>query len=83
MRVNVLLFARLREMAGRSTLSCDVPAGATIADVWTAVAAQHPALAPFGTAVSCALNEDFARMHSPVHDKDEVAFLPPVSGGAR
>ena len=82
MRVNVLLFARLREIAGQSTLSCDVPAGATIADVWTAVAGQHPALAPFGKAVSCALNEDFARMQSPVHDKDEVAFLPPVSGGA-
>ena len=66
MRVNVLLFARLREIAGQSALTCDVAAGATIADVWKAVAAMHPDLAPFGAAVSCARNEDFARMHTTV-----------------
>ena len=81
MRVNVLLFARLREIAGRSALTCEVAPGATIADVWRSVAAEHPDLAPFGAAVSCARNEDFARMSSPVHDRDEIAFLPPVSGG--
>jgi molybdopterin synthase catalytic subunit len=59
-----------------------VPAGATIADVWRAVAAAHPALAPFGASVSCARNEDFARMQAPVTDGDAIAFLPPVSGGA-
>jgi molybdopterin converting factor subunit 1 len=82
MRVSVQLFARLRELAGRDTLECDVPAGATMADVWRAVAAAHPALAPFGASVSCARNEDFARMRTPVGEGDTVAFLPPVSGGA-
>jgi molybdopterin converting factor subunit 1 len=82
MRVKVLLFARLREIAGQSTLSCDVAVGATIADVWQAIALTHPELAPFGGAVSCARNEDFARMQTPVNDEDEIAFLPPVSGGA-
>ena len=82
MRVKVLLFARLREIAGQSALSCDVAPGATIADVWQAIAMAHPGLAPFGAAVSCARNEDFARMQTPVKDEDEIAFLPPVSGGA-
>jgi molybdopterin converting factor subunit 1 len=82
MRVTVLLFARLREMAGQSSIECEVPDGATIADVWHAVAGRYPAIVPFATAVSCARNEDFARMTSPVHDHDEIAFLPPVSGGA-
>ena len=82
MRVKVLLFARLREIAGQSALTCEVAPGATIADVWKAMAGTHPELAPFGTAVSCARNEDFARMQTPVQDNDEIAFLPPVSGGA-
>jgi molybdopterin converting factor subunit 1 len=82
MRVSVQLFARLRELAGRTDLTCDVPAGATIRDVWQAVATTHPALEPFGGSVSCAKNEDFARMTAPVQPDDVIAFLPPVSGGA-
>lgn len=81
MRVTVLLFARLRELVGRSEVECDVAAGASVADVWQALAAGHPALEPFGGSVSCAVNEDFARPDARVHDGDTVAFLPPVSGG--
>jgi molybdopterin converting factor subunit 1 len=82
MRVSVQLFARLRELAGRAELTCDVPAGATIADVWQHVTRQHSSLGPYRASVSCARNEDFARMTTPVHDGDAIAFLPPVSGGA-
>jgi molybdopterin converting factor subunit 1 len=82
MRVTVQLFARLRELAGQPELTCDVPEGATIATVWQELAAAYPALEPFGRSISCALNEDFARMRSSVRDGDTVAFLPPVSGGA-
>ncbi len=82
MRVSVQFFARLRDLAGRADVECDVPAGATIGDVWRAVAAAHPALAPYGSSVSCARNEDFARMNTPVREGDAIAFLPPVSGGA-
>jgi molybdopterin converting factor subunit 1 len=82
MRVTVQLFARLRELAGRADLAVDAAAGATIRDVWTIVATAHPALAPYEQSVSCALNEDFARMTAVVKDGDAIAFLPPVSGGA-
>jgi len=82
-RVNVQVFARLRELAGGvSEHTCDVSPGATVRDVWDAMARTHPALAPFGASVSCAVNEDFARSTTPVRDGDQVAFLPPVSGGA-
>lgn len=82
MRVTVQVFARLRELAGRSEWSCEVAAGATIGDVWDRVATDHPALAPFGRTVSCARNAEFARRTTIVADGDEIAFLPPVSGGA-
>lgn len=81
MRVTVRLFARLRELAGHETFAVDVPDSATAADVWTQVTTAHPALAPFGRAISVAVNAEFARMTSPVRDADDVAFLPPVSGG--
>ena len=80
--MTVRLFARLRELAGDGAMACELPAGASVGDVWRAVATRHPALEPFGRSVSCAVNEDFAPMQAPVHDGDEVAFLPPVSGGS-
>jgi molybdopterin synthase sulfur carrier subunit len=81
MRVKVQLFARLRELAGRGECDCDVPAGSSVADVWRALTDRHASLEPFGGAISCALNADFARMNAEVREGDEVAFLPPVSGG--
>lgn len=81
MRVSVLLFARLRELAGAAEFDCDVPAGATIQTVWQTAVSRYEALSGFSAAVSCARNEDFARMTSPVADGDQIAFLPPVSGG--
>jgi molybdopterin converting factor subunit 1 len=79
--VTVRLFARLREAAGRSEWDCDVPPGASVADVWRALTAQYPSLEPFGGSVTCAINADFAKPAAHVREGDEVAFLPPVSGG--
>jgi molybdopterin converting factor subunit 1 len=82
MRVKVLFFARLRELAGRSEWTCEVADGARVRDIWSAASAAHPSLAPFQSAVSCAINADFATSGAAVRDGDEVAFLPPVSGGS-
>ena len=59
-----------------------MPAGATVQDVWAALVAAHPAAAVYERSMSCAVNLDYARMTAPVADGDEVAFLPPVSGGS-
>ncbi len=81
MRVRVKLFAQLRDLAGAGDVECDVPDAATVRDVWQALAATHPALTPFASSVSCAINADYAKRHTAVRAGDEVAFLPPVSGG--
>ena len=81
MRVTVRLFARLRDIVGTGELDRELPAGATAQDVWNAIAAEHTGLAAYAAVSSCAVNEEYARFTSPVHDGDEVAFLPPVSGG--
>ena len=81
MRVTVRLFARLRDIAGSAELARDLAPGTTIRSVWRQLADEYPALAPYERSVSSAVNADYARMDTPLHDGDEVAFLPPVSGG--
>jgi molybdopterin converting factor small subunit len=59
-----------------------VPPGASVADVWRAIEGAHPAVQPLAKTVSAAVNAEFASMTTTVHEGDEIAFLPPVSGGA-
>ena len=81
MRVKIRLFARLREIAGADELEREVPDGSTLSGVWQALAGEFPAMAPYHRAISGAVNADYARLDAAVADGDEVAFLPPVSGG--
>ncbi len=76
------VFARLREIAGRQEWACDVPDGSSAGDVWQILVEAHPALVEFTSAVSCAVNADFASMRARLSEGDDVAFLPPVSGGS-
>jgi molybdopterin converting factor subunit 1 len=80
-RVTVRLFARLREIAGAPELQREMASPSTLAGVWDMLAAEFPAMAPYRGSVSGALNAEYARMDTSVVDGDEVAFLPPVSGG--
>jgi molybdopterin converting factor subunit 1 len=81
MRVTVRLFARLRDIAGAAELAREVTPGATIGAVWHQLADEYPELAPYGRSLSSAVNADYARMDHVLGEGDEVAFLPPVSGG--
>jgi molybdopterin converting factor subunit 1 len=81
MRVTVRLFARLRDIAGAGELARDVAGGATVGTVWSGLVADYPALSPYEKSISCAVNADYSRFSAAVADGDEVAFLPPVSGG--
>ena len=81
MRVTVRLFARLRDIAGASELARDLAPGATIGDLWRQLAGEFPDLANYERSISSAITADYARMTQVVSDGDEVAFLPPVSGG--
>ena len=81
MRVTVRLFARLRDLAGTGELVRELPDAATVQTVWTALTAEMPSLAQYEGSMSVAVNAEYARMAAALHDGDEVAFLPPVSGG--
>ena len=81
MRVTTRCFASLREIAGDRGL-LDLAEGARLADAWAALAAQHPGLQAHGPHVRGARNRALAGWDEPLADGDEVAFLPPVSGGS-
>jgi molybdopterin converting factor subunit 1 len=81
MRVTVRLFARLRDLAGAGELVRDVAGPATVQTVWNGLVAEVPALVEYERNLSVAVNAEYARMAASVNEGDEIAFLPPVSGG--
>lgn len=80
--VRVRLFARLRELAGFEVETVEVPPESTVADVYAALRQTHPGFQVEMESVRAALNQEFADWDEVVSDGDEVAFIPPVSGGA-
>jgi molybdopterin converting factor subunit 1 len=81
--VTIRLFARLRELVGASELQRTLPAPATAHTAWDLLAREFPSIAEYEATISCAVNEEYARLSAPLTEGDEVAFLPPVSGGAQ
>ena len=81
-RVHVRLFAMQRELAGTRALDLSLPSGATIEDAWTEVVRLHPSLAPGRPALRFARNGAYAPADTLLGEDDEVAMIPPVSGGS-
>ena len=81
MHVTIRLFARLREVTGTTDLTRSIPDGSTAADAWQALVAEFPPLAEHTGSISVAVNEEYAKPATLLRDGDEIAFLPPVSGG--
>lgn len=81
MRVTIRLFGRLHDLAGANELQRDLPDEATVAAAWDQLAREFPSMGAYGRSVSAAVNADFSRMTTHLAEGDEVAFLPPVSGG--
>jgi len=82
LRVHVRLFAMQRELAGTRGLDLELPAGATVEDAWVALVERFPVLAPGRPAVRFGVNGGYAPAETELGDGDEVAMIPPVSGGA-
>ena len=82
LRVRVRLFAMQREIAGTREVEIDLREGATIEDAWSALVAQFPNLAPGRAAVRFARNGTYTEAATELVNGDEVAMIPPVSGGA-
>jgi molybdopterin converting factor subunit 1 len=81
MRVTIKLFARLRDIVGVAELVREVDAPATIDRVWAGLTREFPALNAYSASVSAARNAEYVPRSAEVGEGDEVAFLPPVSGG--
>src|SRR4051812_50012088 len=71
-----------REAAGRRELRVELPAGAVVEDAWAAAVREVPALAPGRSSVRFAVNGDYADPTRSLADGDELACIPPVSGGS-
>jgi MoaE-MoaD fusion protein len=82
MRVRVLFFGQLKEIVGRATDEVDLADGARVEDLFARYGTSYPQLAGFRGSVVASINQEFANWLAPLATGDEVAFLPPVSGGA-
>ena len=78
--IKVLLFGAAADRAGTRQVELPVDGG-TLADLWTFLVEGHPDLAPMRDTLAFAVNGEYARMDAGVSPGDEVAVLPPVSGG--
>lgn len=82
LRVEVLLFGRLREAAGERSLRVEAPEGATPRRLWMGLETGVPALRGGDRGVRVAVNEMYTDWERPLSEGDVVAFIPPVAGGA-
>jgi molybdopterin converting factor subunit 1 len=82
MRARVLFFGMLKEIAGRAAEDAEFPDGADLRVVFEHYATELPRLKEMASSIVVARNQEFAPLSTALADGDEVAFLPPVSGGA-
>jgi molybdopterin converting factor subunit 1 len=82
MRIKLRYFASLRERLKRSEETVEVPEGATVATVWEMLKKERPELAAIERSVAFAVAQEYVDKTHPLQDNDELAFIPPVSGGS-
>ena len=81
-RLTIKLFATLRERARTSELDREFPAGTTVGEIWQRLLGEFPGLGGHHDGVAYAVNHEYVKEDYRPGDRDEVAFIPPVSGGA-
>ena len=79
--IKVLFFGAAADRAGTREIGLDVQNGATLAEIWPLIVEQYADLAPMRDTLAFAVNGEYARGEVVVSPGDEVAVLPPVSGG--
>lgn len=81
-RLTIKLFATLRERAQTAEFAREFPAGVSVSEIWQHLLAEFPALGGHTSGVGFAVNHEYVEADFRPRDRDEVAFIPPVSGGA-
>ena len=81
MKVKVKFFAILRERVGTGEITKEIREGSTVAQLWEALKQDYPKLASAEMRLVYAVNQDYVRADHVLKERDEVVFVPPVSGG--
>jgi molybdopterin converting factor subunit 1 len=81
MRVAVKLFAAARDLTNQAEVTLELPPGADVAELRMLLMTQFPSLAPLAGRSLIAVNSEYAGDATPILEGDEVALIPPVSGG--
>jgi molybdopterin converting factor subunit 1 len=81
LRVKILFFGRVRELVGLTEEIREIPEATTLHGLFQAYIDRFPRLADFRPSLVASRNQEFAAWNTPLANGDEVAFLPPVSGG--
>ena len=81
MRVDVLFFGQLKDIVGRPAVAAELPEDARMETVFARFASEYPKLREMAGSIAMARNQEFVTLDEPLADGDEVAFMPPVSGG--
>ncbi len=82
MKIRVRLFASVRDIVGQRELLLELPEGTTAAEVLERFIADHPRLAGLAPSLMLAVNREYVEGSRKLAEGDELAFIPPVSGGA-
>ncbi len=82
MQVKVLFFGMLKELMGRASESRELPEGATLSDLLADYERDVPKLTLFLPSIALSVNQEYAPRSARLNDRDEIALLPPVSGGS-
>jgi molybdopterin synthase sulfur carrier subunit len=81
MTIIIKFFAILRDKTNTPEITLQLSTGATIANAIEQIAGQYPSIAPHLSKIACAVNEHYVPPTTELHDGDELALIPPVSGG--
>lgn len=82
MRITVRCFAGCKDAVGSTSVSVEFPEGTTVGEAFAGMIESYPALAGFDRSVMLAVNREYAGRQAVLEDGDELACIPPVSGGA-
>jgi len=82
MRIRVLYFAGLREALGVKDQLVEVEGALSLGELWTRLRREHAVLDHYASRLIVSLNAERRPLDTPLHDGDEIAFLPPMSGGS-
>ena len=81
MKVKLLFFAGFRGIVGEGEMTKEIPEGWSVSDLWNDLAESHPKLRGFSDSIMKAVNQEYVEADTLLKEGDEVAFIPPVSGG--